>query len=154
MSRVKNQMQNSEAILMDMKEHTYPVPVVRLIVLNKKGQVLILRRAGGTHSSNAWCLPGGKIDYGETVEKACIRELREETGLDCIQPEFLFYQDSLPYRNGDMHCINLYFHCGVSGEVALNNESSKFAWIGSQDMDKFEIVFKNDEGLRRFWKQD
>jgi len=137
-----------------MEEYTYPVPVVRLIVLNKKCQVLILRRAGGTHSPNSWCLPGGKIDYGETVEKACIRELMEETGLEFINSEFLFYQDSLPYQNGDMHCINLYFHCTVSGKVSLNSESSKFAWIGVQDMDNYEIVFRNDEGLRRFWKQD
>ena len=41
-------------------------------------------------------MPGGKIDYGETVEQAARKELREETALECIAARFLFHQDSLP----------------------------------------------------------
>ena len=138
---------------MEINKYIYPIPAVRLIVPNDSGKVLVVRRARGTHASGDWCLPGGMIDYGETVKNACMRELREETGLECIHLEFLFYQDSPPYENGGMHCINLYFHCRVNGEVKLNRESSEFAWVGLQDMDNYEIVFRNDEALHRFWKQ-
>jgi 8-oxo-dGTP pyrophosphatase MutT (NUDIX family) len=46
---------------------------------NASGCVLILRRALGS-AEGKWCLPGGKIDYGDTVEAAAVYELLEETG--------------------------------------------------------------------------
>ena len=130
-----------------------PVPVVRLIVQNAEGGVLVLRRAGTSHAEGGWCLPGGKVDYGETVEQAVRKELREETALECGQARFLFYQDSLPPQPGEMHCLNLYFECSVSGDLKINPESSEWAWIGPDGLDRYEIVFRNDEGLRRYWHE-
>jgi 8-oxo-dGTP pyrophosphatase MutT (NUDIX family) len=86
--------------------------------------VLILRRALNSTGGGLWCLPGGKVDYGDTVEQSAERELEEETGLRAVEPRFLFYQDSLPYGPGQMHCLNLYFECAAEGEVALNDESN------------------------------
>ena len=129
-----------------------PVPVVRVIARNSAGKVLILRRAHAAYAEGAWCLPGGKVEYGETVEQSVAKELREETVLACERARFLFYQDNLPPRPGEMHCINLYFECRVSGDVVLNPESSAAAWIGPGDVGGYEIAFRNDEGLRRYWK--
>jgi 8-oxo-dGTP diphosphatase len=134
------------------REHvSRPVPVVRLIVRDRDGKVLILRRARTAYGEGAWCLPGGKVDYGETVEQAVAKELREETTLTCESARFLFYQDSLPPEPGGMHCINLYLECRASGSVVLNPESSASAWIGAGDVGGYEITFRNDEGLRRYW---
>ncbi len=129
-----------------------PVPVVRLIVGNAEGKVLILRRARTEYAPGNWCLPGGKVDYGETVEQAVAKELREETGLECRTARFLFWQDSLPAEPGTMHCINFYFECAVSGEVVLDRESSEWAWIGPADLASYDLVFRNDAALRRYWE--
>ncbi len=129
-----------------------PVPVVRLIISDLQGRVLLLKRTNTSHSEGQWCLPGGKIDYGETVEHAIAKELREETSLTVTSSRFLFYQDSLPNVEGKMHCINFYFECTVSGEIKLNDESGEFVWISQNDMDKYGIAFRNDEGLRRYWE--
>jgi 8-oxo-dGTP diphosphatase len=128
-----------------------PVPVVRLIVSDSSGCVLILRRAGGTTRGGDWCLPGGKIDYGDTVEESAARELEEETGLRAKNMRFLFYQDSLAPGPGQMHCINLYFECDVEGDFALNGESTEAKWIGKNELSEFTIVFRNDEALLRYW---
>lgn len=127
--------------------------MVRLIIPDEEGKVLILKRTHTSHSEGSWCLPGGKIDYDQTVEQAIIKELKEETSLNCTSLRFLFYQDSLPKIEGDMHCINLYFECTVSGDIALNEESGEFAWIGQGDIDKYDIAFRNDEALIRYWKE-
>ncbi len=130
-----------------------PVPVVRLIIRDEDGRILVLRRQNTRHALGEWCLPGGKVDYGETVEQSIVKELLEETSLACTTSRFLFYQDSIPSRPGGMHCINLYFECRVEGEVRLNDESSEFAWIGPTDLARFPLVFRNDLGLLRYWKE-
>jgi ADP-ribose pyrophosphatase YjhB (NUDIX family) len=100
-----------------------------------------------------WCLPGGKVDYCETVEEAAKKEVREETSLICKSLKFLFYQDSLPDIPGEMHCINLYLECKAEGNVVLNKESSEFAWIDPESSSKYHLVFRNGEGLSRYWKE-
>jgi 8-oxo-dGTP diphosphatase len=135
-----------------MDTNAFPLPVVRLIIKNAKDEVLILRRAGSAHATGFWCLPGGKVDYCDTVEESAVRELQEETSLVCNSLRFLFYQDSLPPEPGGMHCINLYFSCAVSGTLVLNNESSEFAWISREDIDEYEIAFRNDVALLNYWK--
>ena len=131
-----------------------PVPVVRIVVPDDEGKVLILKRAASTHGLGQWCLPGGKVDYGETVQDAVAAELWEETGLTCTSARFLFHQDSLPPEPGAMHCINLYFECTTSGTVRLDEESSDFAWIGPGDLHQYDIAFRNDAGLVRYWGEN
>jgi 8-oxo-dGTP diphosphatase len=121
-------------------------------VTDTAGRVLILRRQHTGSADGKWCLPGGKVDYGATVEQAVRAELKEETGLDCLEARFLFYQDSLPPEPGTMHCINLYFWCRTTGDVMLNSESSAFAWIGREQRSNYPLVFRNDDGLERFWQ--
>ena len=129
-----------------------PVPVVRLVITNRDGNVLILKRAHTAYGEGEWCLPGGKVDYGETVEQAMVKELREETTMETDSWRFLFYQNSLPIKPGGMHCVNLYFECQASGHVVLNEESNQYAWIGPADLDRYTIVFRNDEALRQYWE--
>jgi len=115
-----------------------------------------LKRAAKEYCPGRWCLPGGKIGYGETVEQAVKRELFEETSLVCNAMRFIFHQDSLPLEAGGMHCINLYLECNVDGTIKLNEESSQFAWISQDELEKIglrvinlERMFNVREGLRR-----
>lgn len=136
-----------------MEGNARPVPVVRLIIAQPNGRVLILRRQNTSYGSGEWCLPGGKVDYGETVEESIVKEIREETSLICTATRFLFYQDSLPLKTGGMHCINLYFKCEVEGTVQLNEESSDHAWISQGDLPRYSLAFRNDEGVLRYWRE-
>ena len=130
-----------------------PIPTVRLIVTGTGGRVLILRRALNSTGGGQWCLPGGKVDYNDTVEQAAARELEEECGLQAANLRFLFYQDSLPTAPGLMHCVNFYFECQSVGDLKLNAESMEFAWIAPEDLPRYAITFRNDEGLMRYWKE-
>jgi len=135
------------------KRLPHPLPVARLIVPDDRGQILLLRRSITEYCPDMWCLPGGMVDYAETVEEAAARELREECSLDLISIKFLFYQDSLPPETGEMHCVNFYFECGIEGNLRLNVESSEYAWVSRSKLDAYDMAFKNNEGLIRYWNE-
>ena len=57
-----------------------PLPSAAALVRNKKGEILLVKR-GVEPGKGEWALPSGFIEIDETPEKACLRELEEETGL-------------------------------------------------------------------------
>jgi len=134
-----------------MHAHTYPIPIVRALIEDGEGRVLLLKRANTAWGENAWCLPGGKVDCGQTVAQALAREIFEETGLTLEAARLLLVQDSLPLEPGGMHCLNLYFLCRVTGEPRLNAESAALAWVGQDTMNAYDIAFRNDEALQRYF---
>ena len=59
-------------------KHKNPVPTVDIIIRYMNGIILIKRK----NPPSGWAIPGGFVEYGETLEAAAIREAREETGLE------------------------------------------------------------------------
>lgn len=87
------------------------------ILLNDQGQVLLNLRTD-THN---WSLPGGYLEYGETFDAACIREYREDSGIDVaiVAPIGLFDQGFTTYPNGDQAQVitRLYLVRAVGGQA-------------------------------------
>ncbi|WJW74941.1 Nudix family hydrolase [Thiohalobacter sp. IOR34] len=57
------------------------LPVAVAVIRNARGEVLISRRAAGTHQGGRWEYPGGKLEPGENGYQALVREIHEELGL-------------------------------------------------------------------------
>ena len=76
------------------KTHRNPLPTVDIIIEVKGGIVLIERK----NPPYGWAIPGGFVDYGESVEDCAVREAREETGLN-IRLKDLLYVYSRPDRD-------------------------------------------------------
>jgi 8-oxo-dGTP diphosphatase len=127
------------------------VSVVRLIVSDRGGRVLILCRSDEDGGVPAWCLPGGRVEDGETIEAAAARELKEETGLRLIDCRVLFDQDSPPVSHSGFHVVNTYLECAVEGDVVLNAESTAYAWVGQRDLGAYRMVFGSDQSLGHYW---
>jgi ADP-ribose pyrophosphatase YjhB (NUDIX family) len=86
-------------------------------VVIEDDRVLLLNQ--DTDTGRSWSLPGGKVEEGETLAAALVREMREETGLDIEPGRLLYVCDHLP---GDgTHVVHLTFEArrtgGTAGEV-------------------------------------
>ena len=130
-----------------------PLIAVRAIIVDKDGRILLLKRSRNDEYGDFWCLPGGKIDFGQTAEEAIAREVQEETALICDAIEFFDYLDGLPRQQGEKHYITLIFKCQTRGELFLNRESSEYTWVGPDEQEGYQIAFNNDEAMKNFWSQ-
>lgn len=73
--------------------------------------ILLLDQDTGTGRS--WSLPGGKVELGETLAEALVREMREETGIEVEPGRLLYVCDHLP--GGDTHVVHITFEARRTG---------------------------------------
>lgn len=93
------------------------------IILNEQGEILLLKRKKEPESG-CWSLPGGAIEYGESAEKAIIREIKEETNLDCYSILFIGYYDYI-LKVQATHWVSMFFLVQCENYDAQNMEADK-----------------------------
>lgn len=118
----------------------YPEATVGALVVNGKGEVLIVR-------SNKWgrqyTVPGGHIELGERAEDAIKREVKEETGLDTEPAKMLIVQQAIypRYYHKHEHYIFMDYVCRAeSSEVKLDGrELQDHMWVKPEDALKLDL---------------
>lgn len=100
-----------------------PVVAVDVLIRKDDGYVFIKRK--NEPYRGCWAIPGGLVEYGETVEQAAKREAKEETGLDVKLIRLVgVYSD--PTRDPRGHCISIaYLAEVVSGELRAATDAKK-----------------------------
>jgi len=95
-----------------------PFPTVDIIIRVGR-EIVLIERCNPPHG---WALPGGFVDYGETLEEAAIRESREETGLDIRNlRQFHVYSD--PQRDPRQHNISVVFTADADGVPSAGDDA-------------------------------
>ncbi len=103
-----------------LKSYKNPLPTVDIIIEAKGGIVLIERK----NKPFGWALPGGFVDYGESLEEAAVREAREETGLEInLKQQLKTY--SAPDRDSRHHTISTVFIATADGSPRAGDDASK-----------------------------
>jgi 8-oxo-dGTP diphosphatase len=97
-----------------------PVPTVDIIIEIAGGIVLIERK----NPPHGWALPGGFVDYGESFERAAVREALEETGLEVtLARQFHTYSD--PDRDPRQHTASTVFIARASGSPRGSDDAAQ-----------------------------
>lgn len=133
-----------------MKPQTSPVPRaypsapilgVGAIVVHE-GKVVVIRRANEPLKGE-WSIPGGKVELGETVAQAVVREVREETGLQ-VEPAALVEVFERITRDEagktKYHYVLLDYLCHVrGGELHSGGDASEARWLAATELEAFPI---------------
>jgi len=111
-----------------------PVPTVDIIIeveleTRAKGIVLIYRR----NEPRAWALPGGFVDYGETLEETAVREAREETGL-AVESIAQFHTYSDPTRDPRRHTISTVFIARAKGRPGPGDDAERVGVFAEENI--------------------
>lgn len=123
-----------------------PVPAVIAVVVHE-GRTLLVRRANPP-DAGLWGFPGGKIDFGETVADAAVRELREETGVAAQAQEVITTLDIL-VRAGDgqvrQHYVLIAVRCHfLSGIPVGSDDALEARWFSVADLDPATLPMSAD----------
>jgi NADH pyrophosphatase NudC (nudix superfamily) len=111
-----------------------PSSATAAFILNSKGELLVARR-GKEPAKGTLDLPGGFVDNGESGEQGIIREIKEETGLDIPEVEYLF---SIPniyrYSGMDIHTLDMFFLCHVDDDAKVQaaDDAAELSWVPLQ----------------------
>ena len=113
-------------------------------VVVEEGRLLLIRR-GTPPGQGRWSVPGGRVETGETLGEAVVRELAEETGLDGLCGSLLGWVERI---HADHHFVILDFVVEVlePAEPVAGGDAAEAAWVPLEDVAELDLV----DGLAEF----
>lgn len=127
-----------------------PAPTVDIIIAlidRPHIPIVLIERQNPPHG---WAIPGGFVDYGESLETAAKREAKEETGLEiALISQFHFYSD--PTRDRRQHTISAVFLAEATGEPKADDDAKNLGLFHAWDMPT-PLCFDHAQILQDYWR--
>jgi 8-oxo-dGTP diphosphatase len=106
----------------------------------REGKVLLVRRARFP-AKGFYSLPGGRVEFGETLHEALQREVTEETALTIEIASLAAWREVVPSATGGGHYVILSFAARwVSGEPELNEELDDYRWLAADALGELKTT--------------
>ena len=118
------------------------IPTVAVVILEKESVLLVRHEEGAKHLTGTYGLPAGRVEEGETLEQAAIRELKEETGLqaDSLERMPTVHEATIERKDGAKKFSLVSFKCSdYSGELNTSLETVP-EWISFSKLEKVNLL--------------
>ncbi|HAN74005.1 MAG TPA: NUDIX hydrolase [Planktothrix sp. UBA8407] len=127
-----------------------PTPTVDIIIelIDRPDRPIVLIER--KNPPLGWAIPGGFVDYGESVETAAIREAKEETGLDVeLIEQFYVYSD--PNRDPRQHTLSVVFLATAIGQPQAADDAKNLELFEPGKIPQ-NLCFDHDRILKDYWR--
>jgi ADP-ribose pyrophosphatase YjhB (NUDIX family) len=124
----------------------YPIPTVDIIIKTEDGKVVLIKRKNPPYG---WALPGGFVEWGESLEQAAVREAKEETSLE-ISGLRQFHTYSVPDRDPRFHTISTVFTAKAGGKMKAEDDAVEIGVFGQKELPD-EIAFDHRKILTDYF---
>jgi 8-oxo-dGTP diphosphatase len=119
-----------------------PVVGVGAVIWSERGEIVLIRR-GQEPRLGEWSIPGGRLEWGESVRDAIVREVHEETGLDVKIAGLIDVVDSVTRdASGEIvrHYVLIDFlvQC-VSGTLRAGSDAAEARWVAYAALDEYAL---------------
>ena len=124
--------------------------------VENNGQFILLYRQAHKANGNKWGLPAGKVNPGETIHQAIVREIFEETGIQVLESNIQHY-DSMFVRNKGHDFVYHAFSIKLSTrpEVIINpKEHTEFIWVTPRDALQMDLIHDLDERIQTYYLKE
>lgn len=118
----------------------------------RDGKVLLVRRARSP-GKGFYSLPGGRVEFGETLHAALHREVDEETALRIEIAGLAAWREVVPESAGGGHYVILSFAARwISGEPVLNEELDDFKWLAPDAIGDLKVTDGLQPVIQAAWR--
>ncbi|KXB08734.1 hypothetical protein AKJ56_00470 [candidate division MSBL1 archaeon SCGC-AAA382N08] len=114
------------------------------IVQKNTTHTLLVKRLNDPEKGK-WALPGGKVDYGETVKQAAIREVKEETNIDIRLVKLLGHYDIID--DGYHYVTICYRGIPKNADIIAGSDVEKAKWISSDNLKQISLTSTTRKAL-------
>jgi 8-oxo-dGTP diphosphatase len=117
-----------------------PLIGVGAVVFNARDEILLIKRGKEPHYGR-WMVPGGTLEWGETLEQAVIREVHEETGVEIRLDGFVEIIEAIVPGDAGFHYVIMdYVATHVAGEPVAGDDALEATWAGPSRLGELDLT--------------
>jgi len=136
----------------EMNKYKNPIPTVDIIIETRNEDhqqaIILIKRKNPPYG---WAIPGGFVDYGESLEEAAVREAKEETSLE-VTLKYQMHTYSDPKRDPRMHTISTVYVASAQGVPKARDDAKEIGLFTREEIN-FSLAFDHQKILDDYFKQ-
>lgn len=113
---------------------------VGAVVFNAEGEIVLIKRGKAPHYGR-WMIPGGSLEWGETLEQAAVREVKEETGLDIEIETFVDFSQAISLGATGYHFLIMdYAAHPIAGSLEAASDALEARWVSVGSLVAYDLT--------------